>query len=539
MRKFLTTFALAFIMILTSSCGNDDTTSVDGSTEDEATLSEAQNSTESTDENKEIKTELSVAARPLQSFNPLTNTDEHNKYIFSLIYDDLYYMDENLKYTSNIIDSTIFSPDGKTVTLKVNPNASWSDGTNVLAEDIVYSINQLRYSQNPLYLSNISFVASVTADAEDTVTVYCNKAMNENTFNLCVPIVDESFYKVAQNELEMQNLKTNGSGKYSLSEVVDSRNYKLSVVDKYSSTSNIKTINIKIIENFEFEIDAFNANIIDLIVMNPEDLKEVKNSETTTITNVPTNQYEFIALNFQNPLINDINVRRALAYALPTDETVQSMFLNASNRTQSNVNPKSYLYNKDLISYSEDFEKSRQFLVNSGFNKLDNEGFAIKEKEGTIANIDLNILVNEENTYRVNLAKKYAENLKAVGIKSQIIEVPFDEYMTRLNEGRYDLAFAGYLTDNSQNNISMFSEGNILKFTSNQIKNIQGQLATISPEVSYEEQILALQTVVNNDLPVLSICYKDVLLLSNNKVNNVKVSIDNYFNNIESWIVTE
>ncbi len=536
MRKFSKILALTFSIIFISSCGyfrNAENQAENSGLDNNATVEV------SITEDKEIKDVLSLAARPLKSFNPLTNVDEHNKYIFSLIYDDLYFLDENLNYSSNIISSTTFSADGKSATLKIRPDAKWSDGTSILASDIVYSINQLKNNQNPLYISNLSFVAYLVKDSDDTVTVYFNKTMNAQTLALCVPIVQESFYSVPQSEAELQKFKTNGSGKYQLTDVIDSRNYQLTVVDKYLNNANIKTVNIKIIESFEYEIDAFNANIIDIIVMNPEDLKEVKNGETTSIVNVPTNKYEFIALNFQNALINDINIRRALAYALPTDETIQSMFLNASVRTQSSVNPKSYLYNNELNVYSEDFEKSKQFLNTAGFTKADIEGFAIKETNATTTNLDFNILVNEENTHRVNLAKKYAENLKAVGIKSQIIIVPFEEYMTRLNEGRYDLAFAGYLTDNSQNNISMFGEGNILRYTNIKIQSIAAQLAATNTEISYKSEMTAFQNLVNSDLPVLSICYKDVLLLSNNEVSNVNVSIDSYFNNIESWIVME
>ncbi len=536
MRKFLTTFALAFTIIFLSSCNYfGSAENQEDSLAQEGSLNNEQNTTEA----KETKNVLNIAARPLQSFNPLTNIDEHNKYVFSLIYDDLYYLDENLNYKSNILSSTIFSEDGMSATLIVKPGAKWSDGTGILADDIVYSINQLRYNQNPLYINNLSFVASASKTANDAVLVVFNKPMNENTFNLCVPIVQESFYDPQLNDAEMQKLKTNGSGKYQLTKVIDSRNYQLSVIDEYRNTANVKTINIKIIETFDYEIDAFNANIIDIIVMDPEDLKEVKNGETTTIINVPTNKYEFIALNFQNALINDINIRRALAYALPTDETIQSMFLNASVRTQTNVNPKSYLYNQDLTQYTEDFERSKQYLNSAGFTGADIEGFALKVTDTTTVSLDFNILVNEENTYRVNLAKKYAENLKAVGIKSQLIEVPFDEYMTRLNEGRYDLAFAGYMTDNSQNNSALFNTNNVLRYTNTKVQYTSSHLANAITKENYQAEISAFQNIVNTDLPVLSVCYKDILLLSNNEVSNVNVSIDNYFSNIENWVVVE
>lgn len=254
---------------------------------------------------------------------------------------------------------------------------------------------------------------------------------------------------------------------------------------------------------------------------------------------MPTDQYEFIALNFQNPLLNDINIRRALAYAIPSDETIQSMYLNASVRTHTTVNPKSYYYSDSYTEYIEDFERSRMYIDNAGFTKFDSEGFSIKQTETTNVSLEFNILVNEENIHRVNLAKKYSENLKAVGVKSQIIEVPFDEYLLRLNEGRYDLAFAGYLTGKNQNNIKLFLDGNILRYVNSKVDDIKLELENANTVDGYYDAMGDLQDLINKDLPVISICYKDILLLSNNDASNVTLTVDNFFSNIESWLVFE
>ncbi len=533
MKKIASKVTVIITMMFLTSCGFVDNNV--GENIDETIVENIEsNVTEVSNQIKEKRKYINMAIRPTQSFNPLVNVDQHNKYVFSLIYEDLFFLDDNLKYDSNIISDLNFSEDKLKVTMTIDSNAKWNDGTSILAEDIVYSINQVKYNQNPLYLNNVDFVSSVRADSNNVITVTCVKPMNESTFNLCIPVVQASFYKVADNKL-----KTNGSGKYDLTEVIDSRNYKLTASNKYKEVASIEEINLKVLESFEFEIDAYNANLIDVIVMNPEDLTEVKNGESTNIINIPTNEYEFIAFNFQNPFVNDINIRRALAYAIPSDDTIQSMYLNASVRTHTSVNPKSYLYYDSFVEYTEDFEKSKQYLTNAGFTELDYEGFAQKNTETSAVTLEFNIVVNEENAYRVNLAKKYSENLKAVGIKSQIIEVPFDEYVQRLNDGRYDMAFVGYLTDSSQNNISLFSEGNVLRYTNARVEDISSRLDNTNTIEEYSAGIDNLQSLVNSDLPVISICYKDTLLLSNNDISNVSVTIGNYYKNIESWLVFE
>ncbi len=545
MRKFvkLTKLSIALVLILSLvSCGdkeidtgNVDETSANGA---EVPIESEVDTVQEDNEMHATQDYVNIAIRPLKTFNPLTNTDIQTMYVLNLVYDNLLYRDEEMKVTSNIVDEPIFAEDGRSATFTIKSDAKWHDGTAIKVDDIVYSLNTLKNNQNPLFLTSINGVASISKQGENGFVMYFNKPMNIHTINLSFPIVQKGFYDNVSSTDTSGKYKTNGSGKYELSEVKDSRNFTLQISDKYADTANIKTINLKVIESFDLEVDAFNADIIDIIFMKPDDLKNIRNNENTTIINIPTNEYEFIALNFQNPFINDINIRRALAYAMPTDETVQSMYLNAADRTHTNVNARSYLYNESVVSYSENFEQGKLLLKGVGFEGFNSEGYAVKTTDGTDISLDFNILVNEENTYRLNLARKYSENLKAIGVKSQIVAVPYEEYVDKLKKGDYDLAFCGYLTEESQNNTALFTGNNILKYNNAKITEMQSQLAVANGE-QYIKVLNSLQAEINSDLPVISICYKNILLLTNNDVSSVSPTVDNYLNDIDKWIVFE
>ncbi len=522
--------ALMAISLFVTSCGGTTDTTP---TEDTANVEDTKE--EVVDPNKEISDEVNIAIRPIKSFNPLTNVDAHNKEVLKLIYDELFFYDENMRNTSNIVDEPIFSEDGKSVTLTVKSDAKWHNGLPIRAEDIVYSISTLLNNQNPLYVTNLQGVTEARVVGGNAV-IYFNKIVNMDTLDLSVPIVQKDFYTKSTG-FDYENLKTNGTGKFKLVEAKDSRNFELKILDRYSDTANIDKINLLVIEDFETEINAFNADIIDLITMSPEELTSVRNSENTTIINVPTNEYEFIAFNFKNPLLNDVTLRQALAYVIPTDETIKSMFLNSSDRTQSNVNPNSYLYSDSLVSYTEDFEKSKELLGKIGFNGLSQEGLIEKKTETSSVILDFTILVNEDNVHRTNIAKKYSENLKAVGIKSTVLAVPYEEYTQRLNEGRYDIAFVGYLTPEGQNNIALFGANNILNYSNAKIPEISERLKNAKTSQEYKEIMFSFQNIINTDLPVVSICYNNKLLISNDEVSNINVVFDNYFYNIDSWQV--
>ncbi len=540
MRKFakITKLGISLILVMSLvSCGNNEPTT---ETVTEITTETTDDSTDANTEENEIKETqdyINIAVRPMQSFNPLTNTDVQTMYVLNLIYDNLFYRDETLKATSNIVEDPVFSEDGLSASFVIKSDAKWHNGDKITVDDIVYSLNTLKNNQNPLFATSVNAVNSISRTGDSTFVMYFKKPTNIHTLNLSFPIVQKGLYDNLSSKDTSSRYVTNGSGKYELEEVNDSRNFTLKASDKYAS-ANIQTINLIVIESFDLEVDAYNAGIVDIIFLKPDDLKNIRTAEDTTIINIPTNEYEFIAFNFQNPFLNDINIRRALAYAIPTDETIQSMYLNAADRTHTNVNPKSYLYNSSVVQYSEDFEQGKNLLKGVGYEGFNSEGYAVKANGDSNISLDFNILVNQENTYRVNLARKYSENLKAIGVKSQVVAVPYDEYMDKLKNGNYDLAFVGYLTDESQNNSSLFAQGNILRYNNAEIIEMQKQLATANPEI-YVDTLNALQTEINTELPVISVCYKNILMLANHDITNVNATVDNYFNNIENWIVFE
>ncbi len=70
---------------------------------------------------------------------------------------------------ADLAQSVDISPDGLTVTFHLNPNARFSDGTKVLASDVVWSFNTLITQGSPFYASYYAGVASVAAPDDETV----------------------------------------------------------------------------------------------------------------------------------------------------------------------------------------------------------------------------------------------------------------------------------------------------------------------------------------------------------------------------------
>jgi peptide/nickel transport system substrate-binding protein len=80
------------------------------------------------------------------------------------------------------------------------------------------------------------------------------------------------------------------------------------------------------------------------------------------------------------------------------------------------------------MKYPHELDTARRLLAEIGLRDTDNDGF-VEDAEGHT--VELNLLVNGNNSLRVNTATIIAANLKEAGINAKIQAVPFTELLSR------------------------------------------------------------------------------------------------------------
>ena len=115
----------------------------------------------------------------------------------------------------------------------------------------------------------------------------------------------------------------------------------------------------------------------------------------------PTDGYEYIGLNLANPanpqpglddkgkpipqephpILGDVKVRQAIAYALDYDSIIKNIYLGQGQRQTANVLPAvGWAYDKQLAPYAYDLAKANALLDEAGWK--DTNGDGIREKNG-------------------------------------------------------------------------------------------------------------------------------------------------------------
>ncbi len=88
--------------------------------------------------------------------------------------------------------------------------------------------------------------------------------------------------------------------------------------------------------------------------------------------------FSHIDFNLKNPVLADVNVRRALAYATNRDEVINKIYHGSATIAETDQHPAlSWAYTNDIQHYPYDPEKAKQILENAGW-KAGPDGVRVK-----------------------------------------------------------------------------------------------------------------------------------------------------------------
>lgn len=140
--------------------------------------------------------------------------------------------------------------------------------------------------------------------------------------------------------------------------------------------------------------------------------------------------YEHVDFNLDNPILADVNVRKALIHAIDRDRLTQALFEGKQKKALSNIHPRDVYFTEDLVKYDYSVEKSKALLETAGW-KLGASG--IYEKDGK--KLALSIMTTAQNKTRELVEVFIQSELKKIGVELAIQNEParvfFGETMKR------------------------------------------------------------------------------------------------------------
>lgn len=348
----------------------------------------------------------------------------------SLIYSGLMKYDSNLQLVPDLAKEYEVSSDALTYTFYLKDNVKWHDGTDFNAEDIVFTIEMI---QNPIYKSPLAYsFQNVQAErVEDYVVKFILKEPYAPFLSvLTTGILPEHIWSNINPTnafLTDLNLQPIGTGIYKFDSFIKDRygniqKYTLKTNNQYySDLPFIDTINFKFYPDFSSATVALNSKEIEGISFLPVYYEQqVKSLKNLALHEFYLPQYSAIFFNeSNNSILKDVNVRKALAYAINRDQIAADTLMGKSRVINSPILPEAVGYNPDIEKYNYDLRKASDILEEQGwkFEEVEGEGQKFRKKGDTVLKITLTTVDQEEF---VEIAEAIKKDWETMGIKTNL-----------------------------------------------------------------------------------------------------------------------
>lgn len=347
------------------------------------------------------------------------------------------------------------TPGGKqgiAVTYSIQPKALWGDGVAVSTKDVLFTWKVGRHPKSSI--GNMELYRSIyKVDVKDekTFTFHFDKLTFDynaiNGFILIPAHIDEANFSNPETYKNRTAFDTDTLNKglyfgpYKITEVAPGSHV---VLDRnptwYGKSPAFNRIVVRAIGNTA----AMEANLVsgglDMIAgelglsIDQAISFEKRHKQKYNVIYKPGLVYEHIDLNLENPLLQDIRIRKALIYAIDRKAISERLFGGRQPVAHTSVNPLDWVFAENVPKYSYDPKKTAALL--------DEAGWSIK-KRGVRTNAKGQKLTFEIMTTAGNRTRELVEQIlqsqwKAVGfdikIKNEPARVFFGQTMT---ERRY------------------------------------------------------------------------------------------------------
>ncbi len=493
---------------------------------------------------------LKLSMRIPKTLNPLLNEDVTVDRILKLIFEPLVVLDEKQKPIPNIAETIEFAPDGLSVLITLKNNITWSDGEPITSNDLIFSLQTIEASsEQSIYKKNIDNISNYSKVDEKTVKISYYKPQGGSAYMLCFPLIPKHYYNKDFKPDSNTNMTPLGNGLYKFDNYKNVREVNLSINEKtFRERPYITNINVVITSNIETDLYAFNESILDVVNTDVTNWGKYRGTKVANIDEYTSSYYDFIGFNFSKSLFQEKKIREAIAHSIDVDELVQNIYLNHAVRAYSPINPSSWLFEPNTVKYDFNLDMAAELLAESGCKDSNENGILDKDFAGVTHELSFKVIVNEENDERVKICNILNENLKKVGIHTEIYVLPFDEYEKALVSGDFDIFVGGFNMSVVPDLTFAFHSAyvsniigkNYFLYKSTVMDSLLNQANNSVSEESYKRDLAEVQKYIAEDLPCVSLVFRKSAVLTGIRIKGTKKPvINNIFSNVNQWFIME
>jgi peptide/nickel transport system substrate-binding protein len=433
--------------------------------------------------------------------------------------------------------------DPKTYIFHLRKDVKFQDGTPMTIEDVLFSLERIKDPKTASYLGWMFGSVDKFEKVDDsTLKITLTQPDAQFKFALATSaghVISKAYYDAHKDNFGKPDGGLLGTGPFKFvswktgTEIVLEKNKDY--WDKKSGGPYLDKIVYKIIPEGTTRVTGLKTNQINLTIGLPLDLVSVvEGMSNVNVQKSESYSIDWIAFNTAKKPFDDVNVRKALYYALDRkklmDEVIKdtgepSVTIPAGPDFWTYARDKWEAYAKEVPDYAFSIDKAKEFLAKSSVPS----GFNAK-------------ITTDNDPQRMSTALAWQEAVKPLGINLEIEKISEEELTTQQFAGdrKYDIILGRWgsdFPDPSGNIVPIFNSANVgdggsnfANYKNSDVDALLNEQATLTDDSKRAELLINALKKTSEDVPLIVVDYPKTMLAADKSLTGYSISPIWYWN---------
>ena len=453
------------------------------------------------------------------NLDPRVGIDAQSERIGELLFDALLTRDEHLNVQPGLAERWEI-PDPLTYVFHLHRGVTFHDGRPLTSRDVKWTFDSLlegkiRSTKSAAY----RFVDHVDAPDEFTVVFH----LKEPNATLLWNLSEGASGIVPDGSLDEITRQPIGSGPFQFVSAEQDKEVVVKRNDNYwGAKARLARVRFTIVPDATTRALELRKGSADAAInsLTSDTIVALEREPNLQLERAPGTVLSYLAFNLRDPILRDVRVRQAIAYAIDRAPLLEYIWRGFAEPALSVLPPQSWAFDRDVAAFPHNPEKARQMLDAAGYRARDGVRFHLTMKTST-----------EESTRL--LAAVLQQQLRDVGIALDIRTFEFATFFADVTSGAFQLYSLRWIGGNEDPDIFEYSfhsnrfppKGANRGFYSNPRVDSLIDRARRETDQNVRKRLYAeVQEVLAQDEPYINLWYFDNVLVHTRRVRSVTLN---------------
>ncbi len=473
--------------------------------------------------------EISIYSYKPDTLCPILSKNEANIQMLGIVFEGMITLSDSLYPDPCLADTWSVSDDGKIWTITLRRDALWHDGTVFGADDVIYTVNQIKKSQDSPFFYNVSNIKNITKLSDNKIEIEVVEPWVNFVNLLYFPII-----KNGAEEINPSGFVPVGTGPYIFEDRNEGNVLYLVKNDKWWGESpETDCITVRMLPDNNTALYAFSSGSIDMTLADDMNWGRFVDPVSSSYTAMATPIFHFAGFNHRNEALALPEVRKAISCAIDRTKIIDETMMGYATEATMPIHPKWFVCGDKEIETKQNKKVAVKVLTDNNWELID--GIYKKTVNEHNLTTDFRIMYNEENSNRENIAKLIEKQLEEQGFKITLEKVKFEDYKARLSEGDYDMFIGSYIISPEIRFSPITADNNVFGFINEKMLDAQNSLKTKYSISGIEEGYATVIDCFEELNPIAGLFFEDKIMIYNNRIKgDVSPSYFDLYRGIET-----